>query len=195
MPNRILFNEQTKILLAEKFINVQFLVPFPKYNLTILDDYTILSKKLNSYWTQPSLFCDLDFSTGFNSNDSFFIVDWLLNQVKQETNKAKLEVELHAETKEFLNPDQLPQNRQRRGAPIAALAVASIGLFGIEILVGNSESGLRGIFGSCQEKAKENAENIMRLADISEAVATDLHRLRSNTNEKLFFLSKKNSPN
>ena len=96
MPNGILFNEQTKILLAEKFINTQFLVLFTKYNLRILDDNTILSKKLNSYWTQPSLFCDLDFSAGFNSNDSFFNVDWLL---KQETNKAKLEVEkLHAET-------------------------------------------------------------------------------------------------
>ena len=30
----------------------------------------------------------------------------------------------------------------------------------------------------------------MRLADFSEAVATDLHRLRSNTNEKFFLVSK-----
>ena len=112
MPNGILY-EQTKILLAERFINVQFLVPFPKYNLTILDDYTILSKKLNSYWTQPSLFRYSDFSTGFNSNDSFFNVDWLLNQVKQEPNKAKLEVEqLHAETKEFPNPDHKTGNAE-----------------------------------------------------------------------------------
>ena len=81
----------------------------------------------------------------------------------------------------------MPRNRQRRGAPIAALAVASIGLFGGGVLVGNSECGLFGFFGSCQEQAKENAENIMRLADFSEAVATDLHRLRTNTN-KFFFL-------
>ena len=82
-----------------------------------------------------------------------------LTPVKQEKNKAKLEVEqLHAETKERLNPDQLPQNRQRRGTPIAALRVASIGLFRGEILVGNSESDLLRIFGSCQKKAKENAE-------------------------------------
>ena len=114
-------------------------------------------------------------------------MDWLLNQIKKETNIAKLLVDqLHIETKELLNPDQMPRNRQRREAPIAALAVASIGMFGDGVLVGNSECGLFGFFGSCQEQAKENAENIMRLADFSEAVATDLHRLRTNTN-KFFF--------
>ena len=36
LENGIIFNHVTKVLLAEKFINVDFLVPFPKFELEIL---------------------------------------------------------------------------------------------------------------------------------------------------------------
>ena len=35
LQNDIIFNHVTKILLAEKFINVDFLVPFPKFELDL----------------------------------------------------------------------------------------------------------------------------------------------------------------
>ena len=40
----ILFNEDSKILLAEKFIPVQFLVPFPSYNFTLKPELVTMLK-------------------------------------------------------------------------------------------------------------------------------------------------------
>ena len=38
----ILFNDESKILLAEKFIPVQFLVPFPSFNFTLKSEIKTL---------------------------------------------------------------------------------------------------------------------------------------------------------
>ena len=50
----IMFNEESRILLAEKFIPVQFLVPFPKYNFSMKTELTELHKNLNNKWKLPS---------------------------------------------------------------------------------------------------------------------------------------------
>ena len=85
-----------------------------------------------------------------------------------------------------LSPNQnLIPGRSKRAAPVAALAVGAIGLFGGGVLVGGSGNcSLTGIFGSCQEKAKENAANIVRFADFVEELSSDVHRFRTESNEK-----------
>ena len=46
----MLFNENAKILLAEKFVNVEFLIPFLHYNFTAKEEIEeILQKFLNIY--------------------------------------------------------------------------------------------------------------------------------------------------
>ena len=190
----MLFNEEVKILLAESFIKAEFLVPFPVYNLTLSPAIFNLIQKLSEAWNTTSLFCKLDFSTNFNKNDTSFSVDWLIHQVEHEITMAKLDISnLHKETSEFLTPpvnkDEL--SRPRRAAPIAALAVGAIGPFGGGILMGQSEGcGLKGIFGSCQDRAKVNAQNIANLADFADELALDVHRLRTDSNEKFFMVSK-----
>ena len=191
LANGVLFNEDTKILLAEKFINVEFFVPFPTFNLSLHPSFYNVTKDLSKFWSTKSVFCDLDFSTNFQSNDSSFTVDWLLRQVERETEVAHVELEsLHEETHNFLRtPDAT--GRTKRGAPIAALAVGAIGLFGGGVLIGNQGGcGLTGIFGSCQDRAKENAENIVRLADFVEELTIDVHRFRTDANEKFYMVSK-----
>ena len=91
LENGIIFNYESKTLLAEKFIPIEFLIPFPKFQLNIRDELDIFLKQLAEMWKQPSLFCHVDFSSNFTKNDSTFDVDWLLHQVKNEV-KLKNEV-------------------------------------------------------------------------------------------------------
>ena len=58
--------------------------------------------------------------------------------------------------------------RQKRAPALAIAAIASVRLFGGGILLGKTaDCGLRGIFGPCNDKSKENAENIVRISDFA----------------------------
>ena len=81
LANGIIFNHITKILLAEKFINVDFLVPFPKFEMNVSGELGAYINKLAPLWDASSLQCHLDYSTNFQKNDSTFDIDWLLHQV------------------------------------------------------------------------------------------------------------------
>ena len=54
----IIFYKEGKILITEKFINVEFLVPFPRYNSTIRQQVETLLAELNNKWATPSAYCD-----------------------------------------------------------------------------------------------------------------------------------------
>ena len=91
-----------------------------------------------------------------------------MSKIEKEVNKSRLDVQLiRNETSTFLqNSDEIrgTNNRVKRGAHVAVAAMAGIGLFGSGVLMGNGGGcGLSGIFGSCQDRAKENAANIDRL--------------------------------
>ena len=159
----ILFHERSKILLAEKFIRVEFLVPFPSYNFDLKPDIEILIENLSNMWDLPSIFCPLNFSSHFSSNSSAFNVHWMLRQIEAEITEAQNDVTvLRNETAMFLSPPpELKPNRKRRGSQVGLAALAAVGLFGGGLALGSSDScGIRGIFGSCQDQAKANAANI-----------------------------------
>ena len=175
--------------MTEKFINFQFLVPFPQFNLTIMNEYKQNAKQLSEISTMKSLFCDFDFPTNFNKNYSFFNVDWLLQLLANETNLIQAELnDLQSETEDFRNPEKEQFNgRQKQTLPVAALAMASIGLFGGGVILGGGNNcRLAGIFG----KSEKKTENFLRLAEFVEEVTADVHRLRQDTNEKIFMVSR-----
>ena len=187
----ILFHEHSKILLAEKFINVQFFIPFPNYTFSLRSEITQHLYNLSKLWPQPSLYCPLDFSSNFATNLTHFNVDWMLLKLVQEVTEAQKELSLiRNETSMFLRPASEKSNsRQRRGASVALAALAAVGLFGGGIAVGNSDScGLRGIFGSCQDSSRANAENIDRLSDYVESLTMYVSELQTETSEKFFLI-------
>ena len=65
----ILFNEVSKILLTEKFIRVEFLIPFPTYEFTMKPDIEEMIHQLSLMWETPSFF-PLNFSSKFATNTS-----------------------------------------------------------------------------------------------------------------------------
>ena len=69
------------------------------------------------------------------------------------------------------------------------MALASVGLFGSGIALGTGECGLRGIFGSCQEHAIQNAANMEKLSEFTEFLAEDVSKLRNEVNEKFFMVT------
>ena len=172
---RILFNEVSKILLLENFIRVEFLVPFPTYEITMKPDIEKTIHRLSLMWESPSLFCPLKFSSQFATNTSGFNVHWRLHQIDKEISAAQLDLALvRNETALFLKPPQpttSTRQRRRAGAGAGLVALAAVGQFGGGLAVCSSDScGLRGIFGSCPDQLKANAENIRRLADFQNSL-------------------------
>ena len=127
----ILFNERNKILLTEKFISVEFLVPFPTYEFSLKPDIEQLIHRLSQMWDLPSIFCPLNFSSHFSSNSSGFNVNWMLFQINHEIHESENDLTtIRNETSMFLRPPSEQQPRKRRGAGVGLAALAAVGLFG-----------------------------------------------------------------
>ena len=188
LENGIIFNHVTKFLLAEKFINVDFLVPFPKFELDLRAELGAYIEKHGKLWVSPSWQCHLDYSTNFQKNDSAFDVDWLLHQVEDEVTLAEQELAaLRNYTSSFLNYETAAAqdvHHSPRAAPFAMMALASVGIIGSGIALRGESCGIKGIFGSCHDKSKTNAENIQKLADFTEALIEDVFKLRNEANDK-----------
>ena len=129
----------------------------------------------------------------FSGNDSTFDVDWLLHQVENEVTLAEQELAaLRDYTSSFLNYETAVAqdvHRSPRAAPLAMMALASVGLFGSGIALGGGSCGIKGIFGSCHDKSKTNAENFQKLADFTEALTEDVFKLRNEVNGIFFMVT------
>ena len=187
----ILFHENAKILLAEKFVNVEFLIPFPHCNFTAKEAIEETLHKLSNMWNIPSVFCPLDFSSQFNTSTDQFKVNWPKDKIQSETHEAEQTVKnLRATTSKHLaeNPDK--SARDRRGEPVvAAAALNGIGLFGSGVAMGSYGCVLSGIFGLCQENGRKNAENIDRLNEYASLLTDYVLEVESESNEKFFMIS------
>ena len=187
LEKEILFHERGKILLAKMFVPVEFMIPFPTYDFALKHEIERTIVRLGSMWDLPSLFCPLNFSTNFNSNSTSFNVHWILEQINHEINEV---IPLRNETSAFLSPPS-PQrpSRQKRGASAGAVALAAVGLFGGGVALGSSGScGLQGIFGTCQDQSKANAENIRRLSDFQDILSQYVTEFSSSTENKFFLI-------
>ena len=80
-----------------------------------------------------------------------------------------------------------------RAAPYAMMAPALVGFFGSGIALVRGSCGNKGVFGSCHDKSKSNAEKIQKLADFTEALAEDVFILRTEVHGK-FFMVKSDFP-
>ena len=185
----IFFYEETKILLAEKFINVQFLVPFPRFEMTLISSVDQIAQSLQNMWQTPTYFCYLNFT---NTSEVDFKMDWLLKETKKEISFAEADLlKIKSDVASFLKGKQKnKRTRKKRALPLAAAAVGAIGLFGGGIMFGSGDCGIMGIFGSCQEKAKQNARNIEKLGEYAISLGQNIQQLANATDAKFFRVSK-----
>ena len=108
----IIFHKEGKILITEKFLNAEYLVPFPCYNFTIRQQVETLLNELSMKWITQSEFCNMTYSTTYRNQSKAFNVDWLYTKILNETIEAEIEVfKLRNETKKLLTGvDEDPQN-------------------------------------------------------------------------------------
>ena len=97
-------------------------------------------------WASPSWQCHLDYSTNLQKNDSIFDVDWLLHQVEIEVTLAGQELDAFGNyTASFLNYKTTGMHDfhgKPRAAPLAMMALASVGLFGSGVELGGRSGGV-----------------------------------------------------
>ena len=183
----IIFHEDKKILLAETFVNIELLLPFPQFDVQIQKELTHLTSVLEILWKMPSYNCNLKIT---NLSMEGFNVDWLRKEVQNEIDAATAELQsMQHETASFLKPiSPNSADRTKRAVSVAAAALGAIGLFGAGITMGPGRCGLRGIFGSCQ--SDKNAANINRLFDVASSLFESVHELNEETNDKIYIVSK-----
>ena len=144
--NGIEFVYQQKLLLAEKFINVQFLVPLPKLNETIDEQIKYLTTTLSNAWSKYEFGCDL---SNVSTNETSLNFELISKHVEKQLLAAKVDIkELQEELFETMGSNKTMRNysanRNKRGAGLiafGALTALSAGA-GIACSLGS-------IFGGC----------------------------------------------
>ena len=100
----ISFIEETKILLAEKFINVQFLVPFPRFEMALISSVDQIAQSLQNMWQTPTNFCYHNFT---NTSEVDFKMDWLLKETNKEISFAQTDLlKIKSDVASFLKGKQ-----------------------------------------------------------------------------------------
>ena len=82
---RGVFFQRQKILLAEKLVNAQFLVPCPTFDIQLTKSLDKVARELQNMWQMPTYRCYRNFT---NTSEKEFKVDWLLKETKKELSFA-----------------------------------------------------------------------------------------------------------
>ena len=175
--------------MAENLINIQFLLPFPKFSVSLKSELALLLDALHVMWDMPTYNCYLNFT---NMSTKGFDFHWLMTEVQKEVNASKVSfLELHVEVAKFLSlppPPSPSPGRVPRAHPIAAVAVVAIGFFGTGVTMGSRNCGLSGIFGTCQ--VEENTEAINRMFAMTSSLSETIEHIATESNNKFLFIGK-----
>ena len=122
------FIYQQKLLLVEKFVNIQFLVPFPKLNVSFVNQFRNFSLLLKNSWNDCSFGCPLDHMLANKTSLNF---DYLLHHTENEFKSVQLVI-LNMKTdirRTFGTEEQskhTDNERTRRGARLIALGALTV---------------------------------------------------------------------
>ena len=184
----VVFNFEKKVLLTEKFENIQFVVPFPQYNTSIHEFVLNIEAELKRLWEfPPGPYCALNFT---KINDSGYKTDWFVSEIKLENIRAQADLQfLIDEMQDLLgtSPRAAEHPRVKRGAAVAIGLAA--GVLGAGIGFGATAGCvLKGIFGGgCHNLGDANRRLIqatIRKIDDVERNWLEVEQIQ----EKKFFL-------
>ena len=115
-----------------------------------------------------------------------------MEKINEEVTLVQRETDLiRNETAKLLYKPQEKSNRVRRDDGSALATIAGVGLFGPGVLLAGigGSCGILGIFGSCKDKSKANAENIERMHEYTMALTDYVKEMEDGTNEKFFLVT------
>ena len=178
------FIYQQQLLLAEKFVNIQFLVPFPRMNVSLQNQFRNLSLLLKNSWNDYSFGCQLDH---MNTNETSLNFDYLLHHTENEFKSVQLdilniknEIQRTFGTKEQTTTDN---ERTKRGAGLIAVGAltAVTARAGIACSLGS-------IFGACGGSSREREDIDLALSQIE----LNNHRwveVKGKVNSKMYLIA------
>ena len=111
LQSGILFNFQQKVLVAEKFVNIKFVLPFPPYNATLSKYLNVLAQSLSKNWYAPTKLCQLKYT---EINVTTTSAEWIYNITQTEHNRARSDLRnLISEIRNLLSPKQSSKREKR----------------------------------------------------------------------------------
>ena len=194
----IYFTPIKQVLMADKYINVDFGVPFPSYNTTlngknITEQIEQISTMLYHLWTRTGYNCFLH--SALNDTDHFKY-DTLLDLVRAEHRKAMDDVtnirdEIHEVLSSRVNPIDTygaTSGRSRRAIGLGAIAALTVGSLAAGLGTGSALGcAFKSFLGGCGKQAKENKENLKILAQNFESLK-DAWAKTTLQNQQKFYL-------
>ena len=156
LQSGILFNFQQKVLVAEKFVNIKFVLPFPPYNATLSKYLNVLAQSLSNNWYVPTELCQLKYT---ETNVTTTSAEWIYNITQTEHNRARSDLRnLISEIRNLLSPKQSSKREKR--AMGMALGVGA-GIMGLGLGLASGDSCFLGILGGCNELGSENRNAVL----------------------------------
>ena len=186
----VLFNWQRTVLLAERFEQVEFVVPLPFYSTNVAEEIAHAGDILEQLWNKPTFDCDL---TGTQEDQ-----DSRTNQIIAEVTTAHEATlaetaSLAEEIQRMLatNSDPDHQSRQRRFIPAVAVGALATTVLGLGLGIGASESCLlHGAFGTCSKKQiRANRADIDRALKLIQEQGQRWTQVVNEINDKFYLVA------
>ena len=185
----VIFNLKQQILLTEKFVKIDILVPFPSYEAVIEQRYMDLSNEIEKLWTYKNYGCPLNFT---NLEDHSSGLRWIANEVLQQNKEAQGDIKyLIDEIGSLLRhsgTDSAQLHRQTRGLPAilaGAAAVLGVGIAGSKVVC-----VLKTVFGGCDDgRIKQNQKNIEAAYQYMNIITDEIKTITSEQNDKFFMVA------
>ena len=184
----VLFNLHQKILLTEKFVKTEILVPYPVYNKTVESKLTNLTRELASMWTSKNYGCPLNYT---NMTESTSGLQWIAKQAIMENELAQQDIEtLKIEMSQLLRSHAATDTTFSRKPRAAAAAAAAAAVLGIGIGAGDKLlCFIKSVFGGCDKRVKRNQENIRQAMAYLQYLTEHVEQITTSQNEKFFVVS------
>ena len=174
--NGIEFVYQQKLLLAEKFINVEFIIPFPSLPDSLDIQLANISSMLEQSWNTYKYGCNL---TYMNTNESSLNFDYLSGFVDKQLQLARRDLQdLRTDILETLMRND-SHERNRRGVPLIASPVTAGA--GIACSIGS-------IFGACGGSTKNRDDIDFALQKLEENENLWIE-VQSKLNDKFYIVA------
>ena len=186
----ILFNFDRKILLAERYINAEFVLPFPSLNASLQNYLDKVAATLDDLWKVDTNLCQLNFTRMSKSN---LTIEWTLKQTRYELQLAKRDLsELIKSAQTLLTPADTKRtsfDRATRVAPITFAAGA--GLLGFGLSSGSTLScALTSIRGSCSAgDSNLNKQALLQTVDHVNKMQKRWSQVQDRNNRRLSVLA------
>ena len=190
--NGIILDHVAKYFLAEKFINVNFPVSFPKFDFDLCAELGAYTEKLESSTLPPAGSVIWITRQFFRKKTQLSMLIGFYTKLKLKLPFLNKSWTLFAINSSFFIYERVAGqdvHRPPRSVPLAMMVLASVGLIGPRITLRGNSCRDEGLFDSCHDKFKRNAENIAKLADFTEALTEDVFKLRNEANDKFFMVT------